>query len=113
MNILTLFIILRVLIDYILIECYKIDLKGIYKAITATITITVCYLLSDNNLLLFGTLLLNYGFIFDTLLNLSRNKPYNHLGSNFIDTIYSKIPYQFQIRLIIIIILNIYLLWKN
>jgi hypothetical protein len=38
----TTFILLRVLIDYTLIECYKIDLKGIYKAITATITIIVC-----------------------------------------------------------------------
>jgi hypothetical protein len=38
------------------------------------------YLLSNDNLLLFGTLLLNYGIIFDTLLNLVRNKEYNHLG---------------------------------
>ncbi len=109
----TTFILIRVLIDYTLIERYNIDLKGIYKAITATITIVVCYLLSNDNLLIFGTLLLNYGLIFDTLLNILRKKQYNYLGSGFVDTIYSKLPYQFQIRLIIITSLNIYLLCKS
>jgi hypothetical protein len=115
-----LFIVGRAFCDYLLIEEHEIDLKGKYKVATSWLTVSICIVVTNSvkpyNLLLFISLLLSYGFLFDTLLNYLRGKPKEHLGSGPIDTFWSMIPYQFQVRislLIILICLNIQsLLWQ-
>lgn len=115
------FVYMRAYMDYWLIELKDVDLKGAYKFCTSIITYLVCgyvtLLISlgteTNVFLLVGTLLLSYGFLFDTWLNWLRGKPRDYLGSGPVDTFWSIIPYQFYVRLtllIILICLNIRLL---
>lgn len=103
-----LFIYSRTMIDYILIEKYKVDLKGIYKTFTSIITVIMCFMVSVIiSPFLFPPLLLIYGVIFDSILNLLRGRAYDYLGSGPVDSFYKKIPYQFFIRIIIILVLLI------
>lgn len=99
----------RAYIDFWLIEKHQVDLKGEYKFCTSFITLIFCAILSPYYLG-FLTLLFTYGLIFDTSLNWLRRKPFNYLGNGFIDSIYKKIPFQFYIRLILVICLDIRLL---
>lgn len=107
------FIYIRAYMDYWLIALKDVDLKGAYKFCTSIITCLVCGYLSVlfrlgsdiNVLLLVGTLLFTYGFLFDTWLNWLRDKPKDHLGTGVVDTFWSAIPYQFYVRLTLLIIL--------
>jgi hypothetical protein len=102
------FIYIRAYMDYWLIEIEQVELKGNYKLCTSIIT---CLVSSYINLMFKGAgnifllLLLSYGLIFDTILNILRGKKYDYLGSGGIDSFYKLIPFQFYVRIILIIIL--------
>lgn len=103
------FIVLRALMDYELIEVYKVDIKRPYKILTAALTMLFVSLLSKigSENLLFIELPIIYGFGFDTCLNKLRGLNKEHLGTNKIDLFWSKIPFQWYVRFIISIILSL------
>lgn len=101
--------------DKELIVQYGKNLNGTYKFYTSCMTVLMCSMFA----LILKELwfkvatvfihMLAYGFIFDSMLNKLRGEKVDHMGTGPIDKFWKKIPYQWLVRLILILIT--YTLW--